>query len=145
MSNRYWNDKSIAIDWIGILYLDPGVQTNHSYPGSNLWITAPIKTGFLSRTFIVRNQIVSQSKSQSFITPLQYFQKCGEYIMLKNFELHLNSNHGFLKLNDGEISFLSVTFELDPAVMIINHTLNLKSILLIRIRIFKITAEFRPC
>eukprot|EP00092_Neocalanus_flemingeri_P014217 GFUD01015337.1.p1 GENE.GFUD01015337.1~~GFUD01015337.1.p1 ORF type:complete len:1160 (-),score=218.81 GFUD01015337.1:340-3819(-) len=27
-------------------------------------------------------------------------EQCGEFIMLKNFELHINSNHGFIKLND---------------------------------------------
>jgi hypothetical protein len=27
---------------------------------------------------------------------------CGEFIMLKNWELHINSNHGFIKLKDGK-------------------------------------------
>ena len=29
-------------------------------------------------------------------------EQCGEFVMLKNFELHISSNHGFLKLNDGQ-------------------------------------------
>ena len=26
---------------------------------------------------------------------------CGERIMMKNWDIHMNSNHGFIKLNDG--------------------------------------------
>ena len=29
-------------------------------------------------------------------------EECGEFIMLKNWELHVNSNHGFIKLKDGK-------------------------------------------
>ena len=33
-------------------------------------------------------------------------EQCGEFIMLKNFDIHINSNHGFIKLKDGKIPFL---------------------------------------
>ena len=31
-------------------------------------------------------------------------EQCGEFIMLKNFDIHINSNHGFIKLKDGKSS-----------------------------------------
>ena len=33
---------------------------------------------------------------------------CGEWIMLKNWEIHMNSNHGFVKLNDGTCKYLPI-------------------------------------
>lgn len=46
--------------------------------------------------------------------------ECGEYVMLKYEQLHIDSNHGFLKLDDGELLFsYIISIECHSVVLII--------------------------
>ena len=51
------------------------------------------------------NQEVSEMKAHTDYcgSRTEKCEDCKEIIMLKNWEMHINSNHGFIKLKDGKV------------------------------------------